>query len=58
MAPNQRGANIKRVTLTLQDDMLAKLEEHCKGVQLERLEFIRAAIAEKLVRDQKTKTEK
>ncbi len=46
--PNQRAKNIDRVTVTLDKDLLKTLEEFCAKNGMNRLEFIRKAVNEKL----------
>lgn len=54
MAPNKRADNIKRVTVTLDDELLRELEAACAKQNKNRLEVIREAIASHL----KTKKDK
>lgn len=42
--PNKRADNIKRVTITIDEEMLRALEDQCKSGSQNRLEFIREAI--------------
>lgn len=43
--PNKRADNIKRVTVTLDDELLRALEAECSVGNRNRLELIREAIA-------------
>lgn len=43
--PNKRADNIKRVTITIDDELLRQLEAECKRSGANRLEIIREAIA-------------
>lgn len=43
--PNKRADNIKRVTITIDDELLRQLEAECKRSGANRLEVIREAIA-------------
>ena len=43
--PNKRADNIKRVTITIDDELLRSLEAECKRAGNNRLEVIREAIA-------------
>jgi metal-responsive CopG/Arc/MetJ family transcriptional regulator len=43
--PNKRADNIKRVTITIDDELLYLLEAECKRAGVNRLEVIREAIA-------------
>ena len=43
--PNKRADNIKRVTITIDDELLRELEAECKRAGNNRLEVIREAIA-------------
>ena len=43
--PNKRADNIKRVTITIDDELLRQLEAECKRAGVNRLEVIREAIA-------------
>lgn len=52
--PNKRADNIKRVTITIDDELLRQLEAECKRSGLNRLEVIREAIATR-VKKQTTK---
>lgn len=52
--PNKRADNIKRVTITIDDELLRQLEAECKRAGLNRLEVIREAIATR-VKKQTTK---
>lgn len=58
--PNKRADNIKRVTITLDDELLRQLEAECKRAGVNRLEIIREAIAThvKMNRDKKQDTQK
>lgn len=46
--PNKRAENINRVTVTLDRDLLKAIEDFCKKNGMNRLEFIRKAMDEKL----------
>lgn len=46
--PNKRAENINRVTVTLDRDRLKAIEDFCKKNGMNRLEFIRKAMDEKL----------
>jgi len=46
--PNKRADNIKRVTVTLDDELLRSLEAECAQDNKNRLELIREAIADYL----------
>ena len=58
--PNKRADNIKRVTITIDDELLRQLEAECRRAGLNRLEVIREAIAThvKKKRDNKQDTQK
>ena len=43
--PNKRADNIKRVTITIDDELLCLLEAECKRAGVNRLDVIREAIA-------------
>lgn len=43
--PNKRADNIKRVTITIDDELLRLLEVECKKAGVNRLDVIREAIA-------------
>lgn len=43
--PNKRAENIKRVTVTIDDELLRLLEAECKKTGVNRLDVIREAIA-------------
>lgn len=46
MPPNKRADNIKRVTITIDDELLRDLEKSCGKLGKNRLEVIREAIAQ------------
>lgn len=51
---NKRADNIRRVTITLDADLLKELEAACEKSGQNRLEVIREAIAAQLARNAKT----
>ena len=51
--PNKRADNIKRVTITLDDELLRQLEAECKRAGVNRLEIIREAIATRVKKNGK-----
>lgn len=53
--PNKRASNVKRISITLDEDFLHMLEAQSKASGIDRLEFIRLAIAAKLNKDAKSK---
>lgn len=50
---NKRADNIKRVTITLDDELLRQLEAECKRAGVNRLEIIREAIATRVKKNGK-----
>ena len=54
MAPNKRAENIKRVTVTIDDELLRELEASCAAQGKNRLDVIREAIAT-FLKNQKSK---
>jgi len=46
--PNKRAENINRVTVTLDKELLKEIEDFCRKHGINRLEFIRKAMDEKL----------
>ena len=53
--PNKRADNIKRVTITLDDELLRQLEAECKRAGVNRLEIIREAIATRVKKNSEKK---
>lgn len=58
MPPNQRAEDIKRITLTIKDNLLKDMEIFCLDNGVDRLEFIRQSIAEKIQRETENKKTK
>ena len=52
--PNKRASNVKRISITLDEEFLHMLEAQSKASGMDRLEFIRRAIAAKLDKDDKS----
>lgn len=57
---NQRAKNVRRITITLPDDLLEALKVESEKVGKNRLEVVRETLAEYLQQKQqkKTKTQK
>lgn len=49
--PNKRASHVKRFTITIDEETLRVLENSSAAQGMDRLEFIREAIAAKLKRD-------
>lgn len=57
--PNQRAKNVRRVTLTLDDELLRELEEECRRQGVDnRLEYIRAVLRDSVASDAKSEEKK
>lgn len=56
--PNKRADNIKRVTITLDDELLRALEAESSADNKNRLEIIREAIAAHLAKKNSPKPRK
>lgn len=56
--PGKRADNIKRVTITIDDELLRLLEAECKKAGVNRLEVIREAIAGYIKKNKQSDTQK
>lgn len=54
---NQRAKNVKRITITLSDELLDALKDESEKLGKNRLEIVRETLAEHLQQNKKVKSQ-